>query len=333
MICPSPPKKDDLHEIDHQLELVIGSAWATNTLATRNSQWSRYLRFCYDRSLTPMPAHVLTIARFLVHLGSTCVYSTCNNYLSAVISLHKFMGHHQNFRDCYIIKLVLMGLGRRLGKNVQQKIGITPSQFLQMYSKINLKDVNVLTKWAALILSFRSLLRKSNLVPTKQGDNDALILRSDVEFTASGIVLHVRKTKTLQRKEYVLRIPVLYNNSPCFCAASMLAAHLARSADSTDGPLFLMYRSGTWKPLLYKELLGFLKECVANIGLNPSDAGLHSMRRSGASYLHSIGVSLVDIMRAGDWRSLAALEYLVCPFERKLDIEGKASMTLTTFSI
>lgn len=279
-----------------------------------------------------MPGEVLTIARFLVHLGSTCVYSTCNNYLSAVISLHKFMGHHDNFRDYYIIMLVLMGLGRRLGKNVQQKVGITPPQFLQMYSKLDLWDVNVLTKWSALILSFRSLLRKSNLVQTKQGDYDAIVLRSDVEFNNEGLVLHVRKTKTLQKKEYVLRIPVLYNNSPCFCAASMLASHLARTSQVKSGPLFLMYRGGLWKPLLYKELLSFLKECVTKINLNPSDVGLHSMRRSGASYLHSIGVSLVDIMRAGDWRSLAALEYLVCPFERKVEIEGKASTTLATFS-
>lgn len=278
----------------------------------------------------PVPAEVLTIARFLVHLGTTCVYSTCNNYLSAVISLHKFMGHHDNFRDYYVVKLVLLGLGRRLGKNVQQKVGINPSQFLKMYSLIDIRDVNVLTKWAALILSFRSLLRKSNLVQTKLGDLDALVLRSDLIFTSSGVTLLVRKTKTLQKKEYVLRIPVLYNNSPCFCAASMLAAHLARTPHIKEGPLFLMYKAGNWKPLLYKELLGFLKDCVSLINLNPADVGLHSMRRSGASYLHSIGISLVDIMRAGDWRSLAALEYLVCPFERKVEIEGKASATLAS---
>lgn len=64
------------------------------------------------------------------------------------------------------------------------------------------------------------------------------------------------------------------------------------------------------------------------IGLSPADVGLHSMRRSGAAFLHSIGVSLVDIMNAGDWQSLAALAYLISPIERKQWIESQAAQAL-----
>lgn len=52
------------------------------------------------------------------------------------------------------------------------------------------------------------------------------------------------------------------------------------------------------------------------------------MRRSGVAFLHSIGVSLVDIMNAGDWRSLAALSYLISPIERKVMIESQAADAL-----
>lgn len=222
-----------------------------------------------------------------------------------------------------------MGLGRRLGKEVHQKMGLSPQQFRQIYDRLDLYDVNVITKWAAIMLGFRTLLRKANLVQEKLTDIGDIVLRSDIEYTPTGVILN-RKTKTIQKREYVLRIPVSYINSSCFCAASMLITHLARTPHIKDGPLFLLYKDKQWKPLLYKDLLVFIKDCVKMINLNPSDVGLHSLRRSGASYLHELGFSLVDIMNAGDWRSLAALQYLISPFSRKAVIEKQAAISLQT---
>lgn len=213
-----------------------------------------------------------------------------------------------------------MGLGRMFGKEVHQKMGLTPKQFRDIYSHLNLYDINVITKWTPTMLSFRTLLRKSNLVLEKLSELDAEITRSDVEFTSNGLILNVRKTKTIQKREYVLSIPVSYVDSSCFCAASMLRTHLARTSHIKDGPLFLLYKAGHWKPLLYKELLSFIKESVKLIYLSPSDVGLHSLRRSGASHLHRLGFSLVDIMNVCDWRSLAALQYLIAPFEHKAEM-------------
>lgn len=231
-------------------------------------------------------------------------------------------------RDCFLVKLVMQGLGRHLGKAVVQKRGLTPHQLMLIYSKLDLRDVNVITMWAAITLSFRTLLRKSNLVQTKLNELGMVVLRSDVDFTSKGLVLNVRKTKTLQRKEYVLRIPVNYQGNKKLCAASMLGTHLTRTGFKKDGPLFLLYKNGQWRPLLYADLLRFIKDCVKLIGLPPSEVGLHSLRRSGAAYLHSLGITLIDIMNAGDWHSLAALSYLLSPFERKVEVETRVAIAL-----
>lgn len=315
-------------KLDEQLDLILRSAWAESTLRTRNSQWKIYLQFCSSNHLTPIPADVQTVARFMVHQARTCVYSTCNNYLSAVITLHRFFGFERPFRDYFVINMVLKGLGRHLGKEVNRKIGLSATQLCEIYKLLDLSDINVITKWAALMLSFRSLLRKSNIVQTVSGKMDMVISRSDVDFTNEGIILNVRKTKTVQRKEYVLQVPVHRLTNRKLCAASMLTTHLVRTEHIKEGPLFFVLKAGVWKPLLYAELLSFVKYCVSLIGLSPADAGLHSMRRSGAAFLHSIGVSLVDIMNPGDWRSLAALAYLVSPIERKGIIESQAAKAL-----
>lgn len=233
-----------------------------------------------------------------------------------------------------MLKLVMQGLGRNLGKEVQRKVGLTPQQLLQIYVKLDTREVNVVTKWTALILAFRSLLRKSNLVQTTYKDLSMVLLRSDVQFTMEGVILNVRKTKTIQAKEYVLKIPINYIRKPGLCAASMVASHLERTCHISDRPLFYIYsKNGEWKPLLYSDLLGFLKDIVQLIGLSPSDVGLHSMRRAGAAYLHSIGISLIDIMSAGDWKSLAALAYLISPLSRKVEIEKVSCSTLQSVCV
>lgn len=122
----------DLTRLDEQVEEILRCAWAESTLKTRNSQWNRYIDFCKSNGMSPLPADSTTIARFLVNLAKNCTYSTCNNYLSAIISLHKFFGHNSSFRDCFLVKLVMQGLGRHLGKAVVQKRGLTPVQLMSI---------------------------------------------------------------------------------------------------------------------------------------------------------------------------------------------------------
>lgn len=176
----------DMAKFDDQVEMMVRCAWAESTLKTRNSQWSRYIDFCKVNGLTPLPADSITVACSLVNLAKSCVYTTCNNYLSAIISLHKFFGYDSSFRDCFLVKLVMQGLGRSLGKAVMQKRGLTPQQLMSIYYKLDLRDVNVITMWSAIILSFRTLLRKSNIVQNKLDDTGMVVLRSDVKFTAQG---------------------------------------------------------------------------------------------------------------------------------------------------
>lgn len=161
-----------------------------------------------------------------------------------------------------------------------------------------------------------------------------VVLRSDIQFTLDGVVLNVRKTKTIQSKEYVLKIPVNYVSKPGLCAANMLASHLERTRHTSEGPLFyVLTKKDEWKPLLYGDLLSFLKDIVQLVGLSPSDVGLHSMRRAGAAYLHSLGVSPIDIMSAGDWKSLAALSYLISPLPRKQEIECISCSNLQNINV
>ena len=156
-------------------------------------------------------------------------------------------------------------------------------------------------------------------------------------------MLRVHSSKTLKYKEHVLEIPISKVDSPVFDIISMLQEHFKLCPVKDDQPLFMKKTKGSgYTPLLYGELLGFLKQIVSNIGLKPQDLRLHSMRRSGAAFLHHLRVPLEDIQSEcppggpsgdggmqRDWRSLAILIYLITPPDRKASIKRVVANALS----
>ena len=269
----------------------------------------------------------LVFLRFLVFLSKSCKYSTINNYESAIINMQKFHGFYLNYRESFLIKLLLKGLKNVLGDKVIQKAFLSVDQLKLMYLHVDLSELNELTLWSAIILTFRSMLRKSNIVPDGQSD-EHVIRRGDVVVIKNGIMLKVRSSTTLRHGDRIVNIPIFFCKSKPFCAASCLLAHLARRSGDSGDYLFYLWGGDGWRPLFYSELLAFMKRLVSSIGLDSKMYAMHSLRRSCATFYHQLGFSLTDIMKVGDWKSLAVLEYLVLPDERKMVIESYVSSKL-----
>lgn len=277
-----------------------------------------------------LPADTLTVARFLTFMARTSKFSTINNYLSAVVVLHRYHGFEANFRDTFYIKLVIKGLRRILGDEPCKSRPLQPEQLLACYYHMDKSSELVQACWGAIILCFRSLLRKSNVLPSSSLVDRHVLRRSDVRFHSWGMMLHVKSSKTIQYNERKLEIPIFSIPGSPLCAVNMLQEHWVRFPASLDSPLFMKSTKQGMRPLLYNDVLQCLKSLVRTIGLDPQNVGLHSLRRSGATFLCRIGVPLSDIKCAGDWRSLAVLEYLITPIERKLEIESCCVEVLAT---
>lgn len=81
-------------------------------------------------------------------------------------------------------------------------------------------------------------------------------------------------------------------------------------------------------PLMYRDILQFLKIGANNLNMDPTRVGLHSLRRTGAMHLYSIGIPLNDIRLIGDWKSMAVLVYLSAPFQRLVQVEDLSAAAL-----
>lgn len=117
-----------------------------------------------------MPGSEVTVARFLIYKAKTSKYSTLNNYLSAIVVLHKFYGYPVEFRSTYFMTMVMEGLRHKLGDKVNQSQPLTAKQLLSMYKHVDHSKPKELLMWGVMTLSFRSLLRKSNIVPDKYSE-------------------------------------------------------------------------------------------------------------------------------------------------------------------
>lgn len=259
---------------------------------------------------------MLTVSRFLIHLGQTSQYSTVTNYLSAVNTLHHYYGYEYDFRSYYIIKMIMSGLKRILGGISVPKDPLTPSQLKLMYLFSQKTEYDELC-WLAILFSFRTLLRKSNFLPDGSKSDCHLIRRGDVELQRELLFIHVKSTKTILKGERVLKIPLLRVSDSVFDVYTRLLYHITTVPADDMSFLFQKKISKGTEPLMYREVLTYIKKLVKTIGLDPDNIGLHSLRRSGASFLHCIGVPLEDIRMAGDWRSMAVLLYLVNPLSKK----------------
>lgn len=256
---------DDLVALDDRVSSILASAWASSTLSCRNSQWRKYLFFCTDRGFSALPSELSTIVRFLAYLESlNYKYVTINNYLSSIVVLHRFYGFKMCIRDSYLIQTVLSGLRRRLGTCSTPKLPLSIYQvdnICRLYPKNPHNDCC----WLATVICFRTLLRKSNVVV---GDSSEHILRrEDVTFCSDKVIFRVHTSKTRKKGQETLEIPILRVSNRRFCVYTLLYEHVNIFPVQPDAPLLWKPGSGGNKPLHYRDVSSFLKNCVQLIRL------------------------------------------------------------------
>lgn len=274
------------------------------------------------------------MSRYIMFLSDSLKFSTIDNYVSGVISLNKYFGYDVQFiRQDFAFSATLRGLRRMLGDPTPTRVTVTVSDLLAMYRLVNFKNHNDCVMWACLVTSFRSLLRKSNLVPATFKDiTGHFMRRSSVRFYPWGVMLRISSSKTIQFGQREHLVPITYTADSPLCAASLLRRHLSDSPADPSAPLFLVRRGSHQVPLTYPPLLKFLKGLIEGIGMNPERAGVHSMRRAGAAFFHQSGIPLEDIRQVGDWASLTALIYLAKPMSARIAMDRKITDALIAAS-
>ena len=87
-------------------------ALASSTQATYSSGVKRFLNFCMEQGVQPLPADKLTLVYFAVALSRNLTTPTIKVYLSAVGSFHRRQGFKDPTHHNPQLKIVLRGTQR-----------------------------------------------------------------------------------------------------------------------------------------------------------------------------------------------------------------------------
>ena len=117
-----------LQHPEEKVSIFMGQALAPATLRSYRSGQSRYLCFCQEAGLQPLPLTEQVLCMFVAHLGAeSLVYQTLKCYLSAIRHFSIMAGQGDPFGPGAfpVLQYVLRGV-RRNPKPAKPRLPITP---------------------------------------------------------------------------------------------------------------------------------------------------------------------------------------------------------------
>lgn len=307
-----------LQKLRRDLDYSNKAAYAEGTRKNLKVQWESYLLFCAYFDFVSLPTTTKTIQLFAQFLSRTIKSTdTIKNYISGIKSMHLLLGYSVEHINKFILNLSLKGIAKMHPYCKKQAEAITPEILVKIANSMNFSNKTDLVIWCLFLFAFFLLARKSNLVPTSHKDlmQKKFLLRKDVIDYENHLIVTMRWTKTIQKGERILQIPLVKMTDSILCPLRAYRLMCRFIPASADDPLFSLSHHKCVNYRLYQLKL---KEYILKIGLDPKDFSSHSFRRGGATLLFKAKVPADKIQLMGDWHSDAYKKYLSFSLDDKI---------------
>ena len=263
-----------------ELETIknLRNSKSLNTLRAYQSDFNDFSLFCSRNGFDSMPTQPKILALYLTELSSKSKFSTLKRRLASISILHKIKGHYIDTKHPIIMEN-LMGIKRVKGSNQKGKKPILISNLKQLINAIdesNEKNIRKLRDKAIILIGFSGGFRRSELVN---------IENEDVEFVEEGVKIYVKRSKTDQSGEGMIKaIPYFDNNQ--FCPVIALKNWL-KISDKSQHKIF---------NISDKNVALIIKKYANLAGLDSKKYAGHSLRSGFATSTAESGAEERNIM-------------------------------------
>ena len=149
-----------------QLKETQRAAFAEGTYSNLLIQWRVFLSFCDQYQYPMVPAATETICLFAQFLANRFKSpGSVRNHVNGVRVLHMLMDKPVEAFHSPELKITLRGIARLKQHHPRRASAITPEMLLCMEKHMDRANCVDIVIWAATLLAFFCLLRKSNYVP------------------------------------------------------------------------------------------------------------------------------------------------------------------------
>ena len=246
-----------------------------------------------------MPATPQTVALYLTDRAATLKTSSLARRLTTINRAHQVAGYPSPAAMQHaIVSEVWKGIRRTKGTAQVGKKPFLTSDLRRILAALP-ADLRGVRDRALLLAGFAGGFRRSEL---------AALQIEDLEATAEGIVVRLRRSKTdPEGQGRMVALP--YGSDPKTCPVHALQAWM-EAAGLTAGPLFraIDRRGAVSKRGFNPDSIGYLvKHAAAGAGFETADYAGHSLRAGLATQAAMNGAGELAIMKQTGHRSLATV--------------------------
>ena len=280
----------DLKSLHEETLNNLKSSKANNTLRAYKSDFKDFGAFCAKHGFDSLPTEPKIVSLYLTYLSKNSKISTLRRRLVSIGMVHKLKGHYLDTKHPIIIEN-LMVIKRVKGSIQKGKKPILINHLKAIINVINKEKIEEIKKArdkAIILVGFGGGFRRTELIS---------IDCEDLEFVAEGVKITIKKSKTDQFGEGMIKgLPYFANETYC------PVAHLKKwikISNIKDGPIFRRFTKGcslTSNRLTDQSVVLLIKSYLELAGIENKNYSGHSLRSGFATVSAESGADERSIM-------------------------------------
>ena len=268
----------DLKSLEQETLKNLSLSKASNTLRAYKSDFKDFSAFCIKNGFTPLPSEPKILAIYITHLSKNCRFSTLKRRLASISVIHRIKGHYLDIKHPLVMEN-LLGIKRTIGSNQRSKKPLLINdlkQLIKVISQSKEKYKKKLRDKSLLLIGFSGGFRRSELTN---------IEIEDMEFVSEGVKIFVKRSKTDQSGEGMVKAIPYFDNEE-YCPVKALKLWITQSSIQ-KGKIFDMSD---------KNVALIIKKYAQLAGLDSNKYSGHSLRSGFATSTAESGAEERSIM-------------------------------------
>jgi len=268
----------DIKSLELETLKNLKNSKAANTLRAYKADFKDFSAFCAKNGLNFLPTEPKILSLYLTHLSANSKFSTLKRRIASISVIHKLKGHYLDTKHPIIMEN-LLGIKRVKGSIQKSKKPILINDLRLIINAIDqtnqIKKRKIRDK-AIILIGFSGGFRRSELVN---------LIYDDVEFVNEGVKIFIKRSKTDQSGEGMIKA-IPYFDNQLFCPVVSLKNWMNNSE----------IKSGKIFDISDKSIALIIKKYASLSGLDPNKYSGHSLRSGFATSTAESGAEERNIM-------------------------------------
>ena len=281
----------DVKALQQETLLNLKSSKAENTVRAYKSDFNDFGLFCAQNGFKSLPSEPKIISLYLTHLSTKNVkMSTLKRRLVSIGVVHKLKGYYLDTKHPSIIENI-MGIKRRKGSIQKGKKPLLINSLIKIINVIDeqkKEEINKFRDRSIILIGFSGGFRRNEIVSLNY---------EDLDFVQEGLKISLRRSKTDQFGEGLIKALPYFNNSQ-YCPVISLQKWI-KISKIKSGPLFRRFKKGlnlSENRLTDQTVALLIKEYLKLAGIDNKNYSGHSLRSGFATTAAESGAEERSIM-------------------------------------